>query len=383
MSRSPSQSPIFSRRSEDEDFFFLEDDDEPRYTEDDEEGPSPFDGSGGGNVFFDFATTPAPETFPRDVYEWATPMRIFPDDASTPSPVVPDSEFFTPSPRTTGGTVPGTPMMNPPLSKSPEQRRFSSLTPKELEMRRLEKQGEIEKERDREEAQRKFFTDKEGGEIFLRNLPEKFHQDLPPSPRKKEDPNEKPAVDVIIPPMDTEYGGGDFVINIQTRGIDPEVTGSYFIEITPSIFKEGKNIRNVPMGMVRGVIMRMQSKGLYSNQFLVTVPRESVKIILRITPGIDRWIIEKPLYGVRPDQVSADPELRGAPRFDLVVRLGNAYGRVLKRYDINWEIKQAECKVCGETTRRRCKGCKKVWYCGKKCQISDWKNMHKKECFFK
>lgn len=384
MSRSPSLSPILPRKSADEEDFFFEEDDEQRLSDDEEnDEPSPFDGSGGGDVFFDFATTPAPETLPRNVDEWATPLRIFPDDAFTPSPVIPDSAFFTPSPGAAGGADPGTPMVTPPPAESPERRRSSEMTPKEREMRRLQRQGEIEKERDREEAQRKFFTDREGGEIYRKNLPKEFGQRQPPSPREEGEDEENPSVTVIIPTMDTEYGGGDFVINIQTQGIDPRVTGSYFIEVIPSIFKEGKAIREVPEDMVRGVFMPMQSRGMYSNQFLVTVPRESVRIILRIRPSIDGWIVERPPYGVRPDQVLADPELRGAPRFDLFVRLGNAQGQIIRYYDINWVIKQAECKVCGEPTRRRCKGCKKVWYCGKECQINDWKSTHRKQCYSK
>jgi hypothetical protein len=39
------------------------------------------------------------------------------------------------------------------------------------------------------------------------------------------------------------------------------------------------------------------------------------------------------------------------------------------------------CNACGETLRplSSCAGCKKVRYCGKKCQKDDWKE-HKEDC---
>lgn len=41
------------------------------------------------------------------------------------------------------------------------------------------------------------------------------------------------------------------------------------------------------------------------------------------------------------------------------------------------------CAACGKAGSlvklRSCTGCKKVWYCGKECQVSDWRR-HKKDC---
>lgn len=42
------------------------------------------------------------------------------------------------------------------------------------------------------------------------------------------------------------------------------------------------------------------------------------------------------------------------------------------------------CASCGVTAEVRklykCTGCKTVWYCGKKCQVTHWKNSHKANC---
>ena len=45
-------------------------------------------------------------------------------------------------------------------------------------------------------------------------------------------------------------------------------------------------------------------------------------------------------------------------------------------------LAQGECHSCGEVTDKplRCAACKMVFYCSKKCQVSAWKQGHKKEC---
>ncbi|KAH0576461.1 MYND finger domain-containing protein [Spironucleus salmonicida] len=35
---------------------------------------------------------------------------------------------------------------------------------------------------------------------------------------------------------------------------------------------------------------------------------------------------------------------------------------------------------CGQIARSRCSKCKKIWYCGRECQLKDWKSGHKKTC---
>jgi len=44
-------------------------------------------------------------------------------------------------------------------------------------------------------------------------------------------------------------------------------------------------------------------------------------------------------------------------------------------------LKEPECAFCHSKTSdlKRCLGCKKVFYCGKKCQTQDWKK-HKSNC---
>lgn len=37
------------------------------------------------------------------------------------------------------------------------------------------------------------------------------------------------------------------------------------------------------------------------------------------------------------------------------------------------------CVVCGEMADKRCSVCQRVWYCGRKCQVKDWKT-HKQRC---
>jgi len=39
----------------------------------------------------------------------------------------------------------------------------------------------------------------------------------------------------------------------------------------------------------------------------------------------------------------------------------------------------AECKVRLEK-RKKCGGCKRVWYCGAECQKAHWQRMHKRDC---
>lgn len=40
-----------------------------------------------------------------------------------------------------------------------------------------------------------------------------------------------------------------------------------------------------------------------------------------------------------------------------------------------------QCAVCGRHTRRRCQGCKSVYYCSRKCQKVDWRDgAHRKHC---
>ena len=38
------------------------------------------------------------------------------------------------------------------------------------------------------------------------------------------------------------------------------------------------------------------------------------------------------------------------------------------------------CRRCDNLSNQRCTRCKQVWYCGRDCQIQDWKEQHKKEC---
>ena len=40
------------------------------------------------------------------------------------------------------------------------------------------------------------------------------------------------------------------------------------------------------------------------------------------------------------------------------------------------------CAVCDvkKATVSACVRCKAIWYCGKECQVKDWKNGHKHDC---
>ena len=43
------------------------------------------------------------------------------------------------------------------------------------------------------------------------------------------------------------------------------------------------------------------------------------------------------------------------------------------------------CPACGKKEAKagefkRCGGCKSVYYCGRKCQVQDWKAGHKHKC---
>lgn len=49
----------------------------------------------------------------------------------------------------------------------------------------------------------------------------------------------------------------------------------------------------------------------------------------------------------------------------------------------NRTVSQLKCSGCGVSGRGQklmaCKGCEKAWYCGRECQLADWKS-HKIEC---
>ena len=51
-----------------------------------------------------------------------------------------------------------------------------------------------------------------------------------------------------------------------------------------------------------------------------------------------------------------------------------------KKTSDNNDIKICHNKKCSEVGVMRCSRCKQVWYCSKNCQLSDWKNGHKKKC---
>lgn len=45
------------------------------------------------------------------------------------------------------------------------------------------------------------------------------------------------------------------------------------------------------------------------------------------------------------------------------------------------EILFYKCNICKIDTNLHCKRCKGVWYCGKECQLFDWKyGIHKHYC---
>lgn len=42
--------------------------------------------------------------------------------------------------------------------------------------------------------------------------------------------------------------------------------------------------------------------------------------------------------------------------------------------------KNMSCNHCGDTATRQCSGCKKTLYCGRSCQVADWKDKHQLIC---
>jgi len=51
----------------------------------------------------------------------------------------------------------------------------------------------------------------------------------------------------------------------------------------------------------------------------------------------------------------------------------------------NPRFQRHACQSCGQAESelgefKRCGGCKSVYYCGRKCQVQDWKAGHKQKC---
>ena len=53
--------------------------------------------------------------------------------------------------------------------------------------------------------------------------------------------------------------------------------------------------------------------------------------------------------------------------------------REKEREDEKMIFGKISCEVCGKVDARRCVGCGAVGYCGKECQVQDWKK-HKRFC---
>lgn len=65
---------------------------------------------------------------------------------------------------------------------------------------------------------------------------------------------------------------------------------------------------------------------------------------------------------------------------------GQVYERVL-HFDVTTQTLETDydrvvpaCQVCGKTAKFRCTRCKRAWYCGRECQVRDWKAGHKAQC---
>ncbi len=46
----------------------------------------------------------------------------------------------------------------------------------------------------------------------------------------------------------------------------------------------------------------------------------------------------------------------------------------------NWNMGVNSCCFCGAGNAKKCGGCLSVAYCGKECQVKDWKRGHKIRC---
>jgi hypothetical protein len=46
----------------------------------------------------------------------------------------------------------------------------------------------------------------------------------------------------------------------------------------------------------------------------------------------------------------------------------------------NWTIGVNSCCFCGAGNAKKCGGCHSIAYCGKECQVKDWKRGHKIQC---
>jgi hypothetical protein len=58
-----------------------------------------------------------------------------------------------------------------------------------------------------------------------------------------------------------------------------------------------------------------------------------------------------------------------------VARMAALYGSA----EFERAVMTPECAVCKRPATSRCSKCKRVWYCGRECQVADWKS-HKPEC---
>ena len=55
-------------------------------------------------------------------------------------------------------------------------------------------------------------------------------------------------------------------------------------------------------------------------------------------------------------------------------------GKISRTRFVDGEFLEHVCAVCGKECKNLCIGCKRVYYCGKECQVAAWKGGHKRVC---